>query len=132
MKAGLKVWEQLRLQSYPPHTIFLSQGVAPYLISPLEGIQKMGVSVEWALGCDVPCQDTSGFSAAVNVAKSADVVIVVVGLDESQERCVWGDGGKGEGGGGKGEGGRGRKEEKGKGKRKGEGERGKQEGKGVR
>ena len=48
----------------------------------------MGVSVQWALGCDVPCQDTSGFSDAVNVAKSADVVIVIVGLDESQERCV--------------------------------------------
>ena len=48
----------------------------------------MGVSVEWSLGCDVSCQDTSGFSDAVNVAKSADVVIVIVGLDESQERCV--------------------------------------------
>ena len=48
----------------------------------------MGVSVEWSLGCDVSCQDTSGFSDAVNIAKSADVVIVIVGLDESQERCV--------------------------------------------
>ena len=75
-------------QNYPPHTIISPQGVAPYLISPLEGMQKMGVSVQWALGCDVPCQDTSGFSDAVNVAKSADVVIVIVGLDESQERCV--------------------------------------------
>ena len=132
MKAGLKVWEKLRLQSYPPHTIFLSQGVAPYLISPLEGIQKMGVSVEWALGCDVPCQDTSGFSAAVNVAKSADVVIVVVGLDESQERCVWGDGGKGEEGGGKGTERRERGRGRGKGEGKGEGGGGKREAGGER
>lgn len=130
MKAGLKVWEQLRLQSYPPHTIFLSQGVAPYLISPLEGIQKMGVSVEWALGCDVPCQDTSGFSAAVNVAKSADVVIVVVGLDESQERCVWGDGGKGEGGGGKGTERREREGEEEGGEGRGRGKEGSRRGKG--
>ena len=70
----------------PENTHFnFSQGVAPYLISPLEGIQKMGVSVESAMGCNVACQDNSGFATAINVAKSADVVIVVVGLDEGQE-----------------------------------------------
>ena len=90
----------------------------------------MGVSVEWALGCDVPCQDTSGFSAAVNVAKSADVVIVVVGLDESQERCVWGDGGKGEGGGGKGTERREREGEEEGGEGRGRGKEGSRRGKG--
>jgi len=45
----------------------------------------MGVSVESAMGCNVACQDDSGFATAINVAKSADVVIVVVGLDEGQE-----------------------------------------------
>ena len=37
-------------------------------------------------GCDVKCSSDSHFSAAVSAAKSADVVVVVVGLDESQER----------------------------------------------
>jgi len=46
----------------------------------------MGVSVESAMGCKVSCQDDSRFATAINVAKSADVVIVVVGLDEGQER----------------------------------------------
>jgi len=46
----------------------------------------MGVSVESAMGCNVACQNDSGFATAINVAKSADVVIVVVGLDEGQER----------------------------------------------
>lgn len=46
----------------------------------------MGVEVEWALGCDVACGDSSGFTEAVQVAQSADVVIMVVGLDQGQER----------------------------------------------
>ena len=60
--------------------------MAPYLISPLMGIQGMGVEVEWALGCDVACGDSSGFAEAVQVAQSADVVVMVVGLDQGQER----------------------------------------------
>ena len=62
------------------------QGAAPYLISPLEGLQKLGVSVTQAAGCDVKCQDDQGFAAAVSAAKGAEAVIVVVGLDQSQER----------------------------------------------
>ena len=46
----------------------------------------MGVVVEWAFGCDVTCSDSSGFAEAVQVARSADVVIMVVGLDQGQER----------------------------------------------
>ena len=61
-------------------------GTAPYLISPLEGVQKIGASVTYVQGCDVKCSSDSGFSDAVNAAKSADVVVVVVGLDQSQER----------------------------------------------
>ena len=62
------------------------KGTAPYLISPLEGLQKIGASVTYVQGCDVKCTSDSGFSDAVNAAKSADVVVVVIGLDESQER----------------------------------------------
>ena len=50
------------------------------------GIQSVGVSVQWAFGCDVACSDSSGFAEAVQVAKTADVVIMVVGLDQGQER----------------------------------------------
>ena len=61
-------------------------GTAPYLISPMEGLQKIGASVTYKQGCDVKCSSDSGFSDAVNAAKAADVVVVVIGLDQSQER----------------------------------------------
>ena len=62
------------------------QGVAPYLISPLMGIQEAGVTVSWAFGCDVACSDSQGFAEAVTTAKAADVVVMVMGLDQGQER----------------------------------------------
>lgn len=46
----------------------------------------MGVSVQWAFGCDVACTDSSGFAEAVQTAQAADVVIMVMGLDQGQER----------------------------------------------
>ena len=61
-------------------------GNAPYLISPLEGLQNMNVSVTYKQGCDVKCASDSGFNDAMSAAKAADVVIVVIGLDQSQER----------------------------------------------
>ena len=32
------------------------------------------------------CMDTSGFEAAISAAKQGEVVVVVVGLDQTQER----------------------------------------------
>ena len=64
------------------------KGTAPYLISPLEGLQKIGASVTYVQGCDVKCDSDSGFAEAINAAKAADVVVVVVGLDEGQERYI--------------------------------------------
>ena len=64
------------------------KGTAPFLISPLEGMQKIGASVTYEQGCDVKCSSDSGFADAVNAAKAADAVVVVIGLDESQERYV--------------------------------------------
>ena len=46
----------------------------------------MGVTVQWVFGCDVACTDSSGFAAAVQVAKTVDVVVMVMGLDQGQER----------------------------------------------
>ena len=63
------------------------QGVAPYLISPLEGLQKIpGLTVTYAQGCDVSCDSTSGFGDAVDLAEKADVTVVVIGLTTAQER----------------------------------------------
>ena len=40
------------------------------------------------MGCDVKCTDDSGFQEAVSAAQKAQAVIVVIGLDQSQERSV--------------------------------------------
>ena len=63
------------------------QGTAPYLISPLEGIQKMtGVTVTYAEGCDVLCSSTDGFADATSAASKSDVAIVVIGISTKVER----------------------------------------------
>ncbi|KAH9897826.1 glycoside hydrolase family 3 protein [Cubamyces lactineus] len=63
------------------------QGVAPYLISPLQGAQQAGFEVEYVLGANVTTvNDTSGFPAAIAAAKRADAVIFAGGLDETVER----------------------------------------------
>ena len=55
------------------------------MISPLEGIKSVASDVTTAKGCDVKCTDDSGFKEAVTAAQNAQAVIVVVGLDQSQE-----------------------------------------------
>ena len=50
------------------------------------GIQKLGVNVTYVQGCDVKCSSTSGFADAVNLAKSSDVTVLVMGLDNGQAR----------------------------------------------
>ncbi|XP_065885783.1 uncharacterized protein [Dysidea avara] len=61
------------------------KGTAPFLISPIDGIKSMASNVTTAKGCDVKCTDDSGFKEAVTAAQNAQAVIVVVGLDQSQE-----------------------------------------------
>lgn len=61
-------------------------GKAPFLISPEQGIATYATQVDLQLGCkDVSCSNTIGFDAAVKAAAAADVTIVVVGIDQSQE-----------------------------------------------
>lgn len=53
--------------------------------SPYLAINNMGVKIIGAThGCDLFTNDTSGFAAAVNFAKQADVAIVFVGLHPGQ------------------------------------------------
>jgi hypothetical protein len=82
------------------------QGTAPFLISPVQGIQTYvkyecsGLfrwsspahfllirSVTFTSGCDnVACGSTTGFDAAKTAASAADAVVLIIGLDQSQER----------------------------------------------
>ena len=52
------------------------------------GIQKIVPSVSYSQGCDVACSDTSKFGDAVNIAKSANITVLVIGLDQGQERLI--------------------------------------------
>lgn len=58
-----------------------------YTVNPKQGIEsKIGVArVLYAKGCDINSGDTSGFAAAIALARSSDVVVYCGGLDPSQE-----------------------------------------------
>ncbi|XP_008440505.2 probable beta-D-xylosidase 6 [Cucumis melo] len=61
-------------------------GVPCSPMSLVEGFQEYAETIFFASGClDVPCASDSGFDKAILIAKKADFVIVVAGLDASQE-----------------------------------------------
>ncbi|XP_019154966.1 PREDICTED: probable beta-D-xylosidase 6 [Ipomoea nil] len=61
-------------------------GIPCALKSVLDGLGEYIHKTSYASGClDVACNSTDGFAEAVSIAKRADYVIVVVGLDLSQE-----------------------------------------------
>ncbi|KAJ3753674.1 glycoside hydrolase family 3 protein [Lentinula raphanica] len=60
-------------------------GIAPFLISPLDAFQSAGFDVTFASGTTISGTDTSGFSAALAAANSADLVAFVGGIDDSVE-----------------------------------------------
>ncbi|XP_010254644.1 PREDICTED: probable beta-D-xylosidase 6 [Nelumbo nucifera] len=52
----------------------------------VEGFKAYTQKISYAAGClDIPCDSDSGFTAAIHLARKADVAIVVAGLDSSQE-----------------------------------------------
>ena len=66
------------------------EGIPFKIISVLEGIKDAflgsNVTVNHASGCvDVKCESTDGFNDAVQIAKSADYVVMVMGLDQTVE-----------------------------------------------
>ena len=65
-------------------------GKAPYLIDPITAIKNItagrSTNVQFARGCNISDPDQSGFAAAIELAKSADVVIYIGGLDQTVER----------------------------------------------
>ncbi|CAF5119153.1 unnamed protein product, partial [Rotaria sp. Silwood1] len=64
-------------------------GKAPFLIDPVTAIKAITtgklIDVEFAYGCKIKDPDQSGFSAAIELAKLADIVIFFGGLDQSIE-----------------------------------------------
>jgi beta-D-xylosidase 4 len=62
------------------------EGLPPYTITHLAGIQKaFQGNVTYAKGCHVKGEDKSGFPDAIKAASAADVVVLVVGIDQSVE-----------------------------------------------
>ncbi|KAF5348440.1 hypothetical protein D9757_005937 [Collybiopsis confluens] len=61
------------------------QGTAPFLISPLAAFQNAGFKVNFASGTTITGTSTSGFSAALTAARSANVIVFVGGIDTSVE-----------------------------------------------
>ncbi|RVX23392.1 putative beta-D-xylosidase 6 [Vitis vinifera] len=52
----------------------------------VEGLKTYVEKTSFAAGCvDVPCLSDTGFDEAVSIARKADIVVVVAGLDLSQE-----------------------------------------------
>ena len=58
------------------------------IVTPLQAIASMnrGGKTTGAAGCDVAGMSTDGIAEAVAVAKAADVVVLAMGIDQSQER----------------------------------------------
>ncbi|PMD13033.1 glycoside hydrolase family 3 protein [Hyaloscypha hepaticicola] len=60
-------------------------GVAPYLHSSLYAAQQAGFSVAYAQGADINSDNTTGFAAALAIAKEADAIVYLGGIDDSIE-----------------------------------------------
>jgi len=62
-------------------------GDPPFVYSVYEGLSEYVESknINYVKGCDINTQFTNQFSQAINAAQSADVVIMVMGLDQQQE-----------------------------------------------
>ena len=60
-------------------------GIAPYLHSPLYAAQEAGFSVAYAQGADINSDNTTGFKAAIALAKAADTIVYIGGIDVTLE-----------------------------------------------
>ncbi|KAG6872103.1 hypothetical protein C0995_012989 [Termitomyces sp. Mi166 len=62
------------------------QGIAPFLISPLQGAINAGYQATFVPGTTISGTSTAGFAAAVTAAQSADAVVFAGGIDDTVER----------------------------------------------
>ncbi|KAK5704338.1 hypothetical protein LTR97_003356 [Elasticomyces elasticus] len=61
------------------------QGIAPYLISPLQAAQAQWATVTYSLGTAINTTNTTDFAAALSAAQDADIIIYAGGIDVSIE-----------------------------------------------
>jgi beta-D-xylosidase 4 len=61
-------------------------GQAPYIITPLQAAEANWDNVQYAFGAAVNGSNTTFFSAALEAAKSADIVIYMGGIDSTIEQ----------------------------------------------
>jgi beta-D-xylosidase 4 len=61
-------------------------GQAPYIITPLQAAEANWDNVQYAFGAAVNGSNTTFFSAALEAAKSADVIIYMGGIDSTIEQ----------------------------------------------
>lgn len=62
------------------------QGVAPFLVSPLQGAINAGYRATFVQGTTTSGTSTAGLAAAVAAAQAADAVVFAGGIDETTER----------------------------------------------
>ena len=56
-------------------------------ISPLEALNtQLPEKVSYAQGCEIDSADTNGFEEASRIVEESSAVMVLVGLDQSQEK----------------------------------------------
>lgn len=60
-------------------------GVAPYLISPLQAFEDTFQRVSYAQGTLISGSDGTGFTAAITVAQSSDIIVYMGGIDTTVE-----------------------------------------------
>ena len=61
-------------------------GVAPFLITPVQGLGNYSRVVYPGAGCSIgKANDTAGFATTAAAAKAADATVLVLGLDPSVE-----------------------------------------------
>ena len=58
-------------------------GVPPFTISAVDGLSMYVSNVDFEEGVGMSSANTSGIAAAVKAAQSADVTVLVMGLDQS-------------------------------------------------
>jgi len=61
-------------------------GVPPYTINVVKGLAAMVKDVRYSMGCDMASNNTGGIPQAVHDAAAADATVLVLGLDQTQER----------------------------------------------
>ncbi|KAF8974417.1 glycoside hydrolase family 3 protein [Flammula alnicola] len=61
------------------------QGIAPFLISPVQGVINAGFSATYTLGTSMTGMTTTGFAAALAAASAADAIVFAGGIDDTVE-----------------------------------------------